>query len=123
MAQLREKREDRDVREWQIPDFTEVGKDIRGGRSWDLAWGDWLHELVSRKDARNLAAEPPSWFSAQRRAMMAGAAEFFANLYELPKPAWVDKSKYFLAVMEYQAYPVTEPDDRDFMASLPLFTV
>jgi hypothetical protein len=32
--------------------------------------------------------------SAERRAMMAGAAEFFANLYELPKPVWVDKPKY-----------------------------
>jgi hypothetical protein len=26
--------------------------------------------------------------------MMAGAAEFFANLYELPKPVWVDRSEY-----------------------------
>jgi hypothetical protein len=123
MAQIREKAEDWDVREWQAGrprDFTEVGKAISAGRSWDLAWGDWLHEFVRRKDARNLAAEPPSWFSAQRRAMMAGAAEFFANLYELPKPAWVDKSEYFLAVMEYQAYLATEPDDRQFMAWPPL---
>jgi hypothetical protein len=123
MAQLREKEDDRVVHEWQAGrprDFTEVGRAIRAGRSWELAWGDWLHEFVRRKDARNLAAEPPSWFSAQRRAMMAGAAEFFANLYELPKPAWVDKSEYFLAVMEYQVYFGTEADDRQFMAWPPL---
>jgi hypothetical protein len=66
--------------------FTEVGKAIRAGRSWDVGWGDWLYEFVRRKDARNLADwEPPSSFSAQREAMMAWTAEFFANLYELPR--------------------------------------
>ena len=124
MAQHREKTEDWDVREWQAGrprDFTEVGKATRAGRSWDLAWGDWLHGFVYRKDARSLAAEPPSWFSAERRAMMAGAAsEFFANLYKLPKPVWVDKPEYFLAVMEYRPYLATEPDDRHFMAWPPL---
>jgi hypothetical protein len=123
MAQLRETIEDWDDRKWQTGrprNFTEIGKAMRAGRSWDLAWGDWLHEFVYRKDARSLAAEPPSWFSAERRAMMAGAAEFFANLYELPKPVWADKSEYFLAVMEYQAYLATEPDDRHFMAWPPL---
>jgi hypothetical protein len=29
--------------------------------------------------------------------MMAGVAEFFVGLYELPKPVWVDKPEYFLA--------------------------
>jgi hypothetical protein len=123
MAQLREKTEDRDVREGQAGrprNFAEVGEAMRAGRSWNLAWGDWLHEFVYRKEARSLAAEPPSWFSAERRAMMAGAAEFFANLYELPRPVWVDKSEYFLAVMEYQAYLATEADDRHFMAWPPL---
>ena len=47
----------------------------------------------------------------ERRAMMAGAAEFFANLYGLPKPVWVDKPEYFLAVMEYPSYLATEADD------------
>ena len=66
MAQLRERTEGWDVRKWQAGrprDFTEVGNAIRAGRSWDLAWGDWLHEFVYRKEARSLAAEPPSWFS------------------------------------------------------------
>ena len=52
--------------------------------------------------------------------MMAGAAEFFAHLYELPKPVWVDKPEYFLAVMEYRPYLATEADDRHFMAWPPL---
>jgi hypothetical protein len=52
--------------------------------------------------------------------MMAGAAEFFENLYELAKPAWVDKSEYFLAVMEYQAYLAMEPNDGHFLAWPPV---
>jgi predicted esterase YcpF (UPF0227 family) len=101
-------------------DFAEVGKAMRAGRSWDVAWGDWLHAFVGRKDARCLAAEPPAWFSVERRAMMAGTAEFFARLYELPKPPWVDEPEYFLAEMEYLAYCVTATDDGEFMAFPPL---
>jgi hypothetical protein len=121
MAQLRGKGA-WDEREWwggRPRDFEEVGKAMRAGRSWDVAWGDWLHDFVERKDARCLAAEPPSWFSAERRAMMAGAAEFFARLYGLPKPSWVDKSDYFLSEMEYMAYCVSEPDDPEFMVWPP----
>ena len=123
MAQLHGTSEDWENSGWRggrPRDFAEIGKAMRAGRSWDLTWSDWLHEFVYRKDARCLAAEPPSWFSAERRAMMAGAAEFFAALYELPKPVWVDKPEYFLAVMEYQAYLATEPNDRHFMAWPPL---
>ena len=123
MAQLRTKSKDRNVRKWQggrPRNFTEIGKAMRAGRSWNLAWGDWLHDFVYRKEAKSLAAEPPSWFSAERRAMMAGAAEFFANLYELPKPVWVDKAEYFLAVIEYRAYLAGDPGDRHFMVWPPL---
>jgi hypothetical protein len=126
MAQLQGTREDWTNSGWRggrPHDFAEVGEAIHTGRSWDLAWSDWLHEFVYRKDARCLGAEPPFWFSKERRAMMAGAAEFFAGLYELPKPAWVDKPEYFLAVMEYQAYLATEPNDRHFMAWPPISEV
>jgi len=47
--------------------------------------------------------------------MMAGTAEFFARLYGLPKPTWVDKPEYLLAEMEYVTYFVSEKDDPDFM--------
>jgi hypothetical protein len=36
--------------------------------------------------------------------MMAGTAKFFARLYELPKPLWVEKPEYFLPELEYRAY-------------------
>jgi hypothetical protein len=122
MAQLRRKDSAWDERDWsggRPQDFAEIGKAMRAGRSWHVAWGDWLHNFVDRKDARCLAAEPPSWFSTGRRAMMAGTAEFFARLYELPKPTWVDKREYFLPEMEYMAYYISEPDDPEFMVSPP----
>jgi len=43
-----------------------------------------------------LAAEPPEWFPPDQRAMLAGVAEVFARIYELPKPDWVEKPEYFL---------------------------
>jgi hypothetical protein len=122
MAQLHGKNEDRDDCEWgggRPRNFAEVGKAMRAGRSWAVAWGDWLHWFVDRKDARCLAAEPPSWFSAERRAMMAGVAEFFARVYWLPKPPWVHRPDYFLAEMEYMAYLVSEPADPEFLAWPP----
>jgi pimeloyl-ACP methyl ester carboxylesterase len=111
-----------DEHEWfggRPRDFAEVGKAMRAGRSWGVAWGDWLHEFVGRKDARCLAAEPPSWSSTERRAMMAGTAEFFARVYGLPKPSWVDKPEYFLPEMEYMAYCVSEPDEPEFVVFQP----
>jgi hypothetical protein len=60
MAQLCVKTGDWDVHRRQAGrprNFTEVGTAIRAGRSWNLAWGDWLHDFVYRKDARSLAAE------------------------------------------------------------------
>jgi len=51
--------------------------------------------------------------------MMAGTAEFFARLYELSKPTWVDKAEYFLEEMEYMAYLISEPDDPEFTVWTP----
>jgi pimeloyl-ACP methyl ester carboxylesterase len=100
-------------------DFAEVGEAVQAGRSWDGAWGDWLHEFVYRKDARCLAFEPSQRFSAERRAMMAGAAEFFARLYGLPKPAWVEKPEYFLAEPEFASFLASDPDDPEFIVWIP----
>jgi hypothetical protein len=33
--------------------------------------------------------------------MLAGTAEFFAKLYGLPKPVWVEKPEYFLPELDY----------------------
>jgi len=99
--------------------FAEIGEAMRAGWTWHVAWGDWQHEFIARKDSRCLAAEPPEWFTPERRAMMAGTAEFFARLFELAKPEWVEKPEYFLPRLEYMSYLVSEPDDGDFMVFPP----
>jgi hypothetical protein len=76
--------------------FAEMGDAMRASADWEIAWGDWRHDFIGRKDPRCLAEEPPESFPPERRAMLAGVAELFASLYELPKPAWVDKPEYFL---------------------------
>lgn len=76
--------------------FAEMGDAMRAGVDWEIAWGDWRHEFIGRKDSWCLAAEPAEWFQQGRRAFLAGVAELFARLYELPKPAWVDQPEYFL---------------------------
>ena len=100
-------------------DFTEIGEAIRAGRSWQSAWGDWQHEFIYRKDSRCLASEPPIWFERGRRALMAGAAEFFARLYGLARPIWVDNAEYFLSEFEMGSPFTLEPDDDGSSAWLP----
>lgn len=81
--------------------FAEIGRAMQAGCDWEDAWSGWGHGFVFTKDPRCLAQEPPSWFRPGRRAMLAGAAEFFAKLYDLPIPGWVEKPEYFLAEMDY----------------------
>ena len=81
--------------------FAKIGEAIQSGSEWESEWSAWGHEFMFTKDVRCLAEEPPIWFPPERRAMLAGASEFFAKLYDLPKPAWVDKPEYFLPEMDY----------------------
>jgi hypothetical protein len=99
--------------------FAEIGEAMEAGWPWHVAWGDWQHEFVFLKDARCLSTEPPHWFAAERRAMMAGTAEFFSRLYGLTKPDWTEKPEYFLPELEYMSYLASEPDDPDFMVFPP----
>lgn len=112
--------------------FAEMGPMLQSGSGWEIVWGDWLHEFIDRKDARCLASEPPSWFPPERRAMLAGTAEFFAKLYGLPLPAWTAEPEYFLPEPDYYGsvisfsgtenallLPETETDDLRLRAKTP----
>lgn len=103
-------------------DFSELGKAMEAGSSWDVALGDWLHEFVQLKDRRCLEAEPPAWMSREDRALLAGVAEFFARRFGLPRPDWVEKPEYFLPELEYLYYCKPhgmEPDDPEFLCWPP----
>jgi hypothetical protein len=112
--------------------FAEIGLAMQAGADWEDAWSGWSHALMFGKDARCLAAEPPDWFPPGRRAMMAGAAEFLANLYGLPIPPWVLKGEYALPEPDYSncaisfgdggyglLLPETEDDDYRLRARTP----
>jgi hypothetical protein len=75
--------------------FAQMGDAMRAGVDWEIAWGDWRHEFIARKDPRCLAEEPPEWFPPERRILLAGVAEVLARIYQLPKPDWVEKPEYF----------------------------
>lgn len=112
--------------------FAEMGPAEQSGSDWEGVWSAWLHSFVHRKDARCLAAEPPAWFPPERRAMLAGTAEFFANLYGLPVPGWIEKPEYFLPELDYYGsvisfsetekallLPETDGDDMRLRARTP----
>jgi hypothetical protein len=100
-------------------DYAEIGLALQSGQDWYQAWGNWLHEFVRLKDPRCLAAEPPDFLPRERRALLAGVAEFFARLYGLPKPTWVEKPEYFLPGTGYCAF-MEDPDDIDAIVMVPL---
>lgn len=66
---------------------------------WDpeLAWSEFLHEFFRYKQPGFFAVPPPRSFSPQRRALLAGVAEYLSQRYGLPVPAWVRDGEFFLA--------------------------
>lgn len=105
--------------------FAEIGLAIEAEVDWEDAWSGWGHTLMFGKDARSLADEPPTWFPPGRRALLAGAAEFLAKLYDLPIPAWALKTEYTLPESDYgncanclggseYALVLPETDDEDY---------
>jgi len=112
--------------------LAEIGLAMQAGADWEDAWSGWCHALIFDKDARCLAEEPPPWFAPARRAMLAGAAEFFAKLYAMPIPAWTEREEYFLREPDYSncavcfgegeyalVLPETEEEDYRLRARAP----
>jgi hypothetical protein len=75
--------------------FAEIGLAMQSGSDWEDAWSGWSHAFMFRKDPEYLATEPPVWFPPERRAMLAGAAEYFAKMYRMPVPPWVERASIF----------------------------
>lgn len=68
---------------------------------WDpeLAWSEFLHEFFRYKQAGFFAVPPPTTLPRERRALLAGIAEFLCTEFGLPVPAWVNEPEYFLDEM------------------------
>jgi hypothetical protein len=65
-------------------------------RDPELAWSEFLHEFFHYRQASFFAAPPPHYFSPQRRALLAGVAEYLCQRYGLPVPEWVNEPEFFL---------------------------
>lgn len=65
---------------------------------WDheLAWSEFLHEFFRYKQASFFDVPPPRSVSLQRRALLAGVAEYLCTRYSLPIPEWVNAPEFFL---------------------------
>jgi len=100
-------------------DFADLGNAIQSGKDWESAFDGWNHQFVNLKDPRCLAQEPPIWISPERRALLGGVAEFYSNLYKLPKPGWIEKPEYFLREPEYLSYLTIKIDEKEVVMWLP----
>lgn len=74
--------------------------EIDSGRDFTYSWGVWLDCFYrSSKDRRNemIKTEPDlSFLDLNTRAFVAASVHKLCNDYDLPIPAWVSKTEYFL---------------------------
>lgn len=65
-------------------------------KDYEFAWSEFLHEFFRYKQPGFFAVPPPRSFSPQRRALLAGVAEYLSERYRLPVPEWVHEAQYTL---------------------------
>jgi len=63
---------------------------------FELSWSEFCHEFYRYKGASFFAVEPPKSFSPERRAMLAGVAEYLSIRFDLPVPDWTSHPEYYL---------------------------
>lgn len=82
---------------------------------WDkeLAWSEFLHEFFRYKAASFFVVPPPPSFTPERRALLAGVAEFLCAEFNLEAPAWIKEPEFFLSEM-WDPWEDICPDVREF---------
>jgi hypothetical protein len=68
---------------WRPRDYTELGSQLRAGREFELAWGDFLHDFYAHRLASYFPFPPPPELSKEWRAVLAGAAEWLSAEFRL----------------------------------------
>lgn len=77
--------------------YTEIGARVAAGEDFEYAWSDFLHGFFAYRTADYFAQPSPANLSPEWRALLAGAAEWLSQEFDLPHPAWTDEPQYFLA--------------------------
>jgi hypothetical protein len=76
--------------------YAELGEMLGDEVEFELAWSEFLHEFFRYRTADFFAHPSPPALPPERRAMLAGAAEYLCLDFGLPVPEWVNESQYFL---------------------------
>lgn len=76
--------------------YSELGELVQRGVEWEIAWGEFLHEFMLYRQASFFTEPPPERFPIEYQALLAGAAEFLCEEFQLPVPAWVHDARYRL---------------------------
>jgi hypothetical protein len=84
------------ARGYRALDYLQLGEKLAARVQFEIAWGDFLHAFYDFKDASFFAYPPPASLSPGWQAILAGAAEWLSQEFELPRPEWVDDPKFTL---------------------------
>lgn len=85
-----------EARGFRSRDYRQMGEKLARGAEFELVWSDFLHAFYDYKDASFFAYPPPASLSPGWQAILAGAAEWLSDEFNLPKPAWANDPKYTL---------------------------
>jgi hypothetical protein len=78
---------------------------------FEHAWSNFLHEFFYWRLADFFTEPPPASFPIEYQALLAGAAEYLCNRYDLDLPAWIDDPRYTLPFL-YEMWPCLQPETR-----------
>jgi hypothetical protein len=66
--------------------------------AFEHSWSNFLHHFFCHKHPKCFEFAPPGGFGRRHCALLAGAAEYLSNPYDLPLPAWLDDPGLVLSV-------------------------
>ena len=76
--------------------YRELGERLKAGEPFELAWGNFLHAFYDFRDASFFTYPPPASLSPGWQAILAGAAEWLCQEFDLPAPNWLADQRYTL---------------------------
>lgn len=76
--------------------YRQMGEKLAAGAEFELVWSDFLHAFFDYKDPLFFAHPPPNSLSPGWQAILAGAAEWLCEEFDLAKPDWLADPRYTL---------------------------
>jgi hypothetical protein len=76
--------------------FKEMEDRLQAGQDFEHVWSDFLHAFYDYKSASFFEFPSPASLDEHHQALLAGAAEWLSQKFQLPVPEWTNNPKYFL---------------------------